>query len=33
MINKARINELFARVLRAYELCLNVGFKQVINRI
>jgi hypothetical protein len=33
VINKARINELFARVLRAYKLCLSVGFKQVISRI
>jgi hypothetical protein len=31
--NKARINELFARVLRAYELCLGVGSEQVISRI
>jgi hypothetical protein len=30
--NKARTNELFARVLRAYELCLGVGPEQVISR-
>jgi hypothetical protein len=29
--NKARTNEPFARVLRAYEFCLNVGSEQVIN--
>jgi hypothetical protein len=32
VINKARTRELFARVLRAYELCLSVGFEQVISR-
>jgi hypothetical protein len=32
MINKARTNELFVRVLRAYELCLSVGPEQVISR-
>jgi hypothetical protein len=30
--NKARTNELFARVLRAYKLCLSVGSEQVISR-
>jgi hypothetical protein len=30
--NKARTSELFARVLRAYELCLGVGPEQVISR-
>jgi hypothetical protein len=32
VINKARTSELFARVLRAYELCLSVGPEQVISR-
>jgi hypothetical protein len=31
--NKARTNKLFARVLRAYKLCLSVSFEQMINRI
>jgi hypothetical protein len=31
--NKARINEPFARVLRAYKLCLSVNLEQVISRI
>jgi hypothetical protein len=30
--NKARISELFARVLPAYELYLGVGPEQVISR-
>jgi hypothetical protein len=30
--NKARTNELFARMLRAYKLCSSVGPEQVINR-
>jgi hypothetical protein len=33
VINKARTNKPFARVLRAYELCLSVDFEQVISRI
>jgi hypothetical protein len=33
VINKARTNEPFARVLRAYKLCLGVGPEQVISRI
>jgi hypothetical protein len=31
--NKTRTSEPFARVLRAYELCLSVSLEQVINRI
>jgi hypothetical protein len=30
--NKTRTSEPFARVLRAYELCLGVGPEQVISR-
>jgi hypothetical protein len=30
--NKARTRKPFARVLRAYELCLGVGPEQVISR-
>jgi hypothetical protein len=32
MTNKARTNELFARVLRVYKLYLSVNPEQVINR-
>jgi hypothetical protein len=32
VINKARTNKPFTRVLRAYKLCLSVGFEQMINR-
>jgi hypothetical protein len=32
VIDKARTNELFARMLREYKLYLGVGFEQVISR-